>query len=119
MYAMPAYAMTAEDRAEEAAEHREEYIEDFYAEKVPEVLAAEGFAQAALLDLPDGVKESLLLDLARFFERYHAISDDDTTGAMVAGRDLYCEVNLQLEPAAEDKARELIAAEYDAIGGES
>ena len=119
MYAMPAYEMTAEDRAEEAAERREEYIEDFYVKKVPEVLAAEGFAQAALLDLPDGVKESLLLDLARFFERYHAIADDDTTGAMVAGRDLYCEVKLQLEPAAEDKARELIAAEYDAIGGES
>ena len=119
MYAMPAYAMTAEDRAEEAAERREEYIEDFYVKKVPEVLAAEGFAQAALLDLPDGVKESLLLDLARFFERYHALRDDDTTGAMVIARDLYCDIKTQIEPAAEDKARELIAAEYDAIGGES
>lgn len=113
MYAMPSYEMTAEDRAEEAAERRAEYIEDFYPDYLPTAWAAEGFAQAALHDLPDNVKESLLLDLARFFERYHALADDDTTGAMVAGRELYNEVKLQLEPAAEEKARELAAAEYD------
>ena len=113
MYAMPAYEMTAEDRAEEAAERREEYIEDFYADHLPAAWAAEGFAQAALLDLPDGVKGCLLLDMARFFERYDALRDDDTTGAVAIARDLYFDLKLQLEPAAEEKARELVAAEYD------
>ena len=116
MYAMPAYEMTAEDRAEEAAERREEYIEDFYPDYLPTAWAAEGFAQAALLDLPDNVKESLLIDLARFFERYDALRDDDTTGAMVIARELYCDIKTQIEPAAEEKARELAAAEYDRIG---
>ena len=116
MYSMPAYEMTAEDRAEEAAGRRAEYIEDFYHDFLPTAWAAEGFALAALHDLPDNVKESLLIDLAWFFERYDALKNDDAAGAVAIARELYCDIKTQIEPAAEEKARELAAAEYDRIG---
>ena len=69
--------------------------------RIRQRIGAEGFAQAALVELPGAAKDSVLRDLGRFFERYHALDDNDTRGAMELARALYLDLLPDVEAAAE------------------
>lgn len=111
LYAQPAHEMTAEDRAEEADERREEYIEDFAPVEAEKILGRECFAEGALNDLSNDVLAAFATDLGMFFERFH----NATTAAdeAAAGYDLYHALRPYIETAALEQAREEVAAEYD------
>lgn len=104
---------TKEDRREDAEERRAEYIEDFAPAIAEKLLASEDFAWGVLVDLGDAAIRSVLQDVGRFFERYHALQNDNTEGAMVIARDLYLNLMPNLEAAADEQAREQVAADYD------
>lgn len=106
LYAQPAHEMTAEDRADEADERREEYIEDFAPVEAKKILGRECFAEGALNDLSNDVLAAFATDLGMFFERFH----NATTAAdeAAAGYDLYH----ALRPYIETAALEQSAADY-------
>lgn len=107
------HAYPYDDAAEEAEEQRAEYIAEYAPAIADKLVGSEDFAWGVLVDLGDDAKRSVLQDVGRFFERYHALDDDDTQGAMVVARDLYCELNLQIEAAAMEQAETEVATEYD------
>jgi len=107
------HAYPYDDAAEAAEEQRAEYIADFAPPIAANLVGSEDFAWGVLVDLSDDAKRSVLQDVGRFFERYHALDEIDVHGAMEIARDLYCELKPQIEAAAMEQAETEVAAEYD------
>lgn len=96
-----------------ADERRDEYIDQFAPEEAAKIIASDDFAWDALNDLGDDAASGVTQDVARFFERYHALREDDMTGAVVIARDLYLSLLPIIQAAADEQARDKVAAEYD------
>jgi len=107
------HAYPYDDAAEEAEEQRAEYIAEYAPAIADKLVGSEDFAWGVLVDLSDDAKHSVLQDVGRFFERYHALEEFDTRGAMVVARDLYNYLLPTLQAAALEQAETEVAAEYD------
>lgn len=115
LYRQPAYEMTAEDRAEEAAERREhardEYIDFNVTARTKALMSSPDFAWTAMGDLSRDVLAGFAEDLGAFFERYHAGNTD--TELAQAGYSLYRTLKPYVEAAAESQAKDELAVEFD------
>lgn len=99
------------DRDEEAAERREEYIDDYAPIVAARLIYDYDVAESALCELSDDVLAGFANDLAEFFTRYHNATG--VTDESAAGHPLYRAIKPYVEAAALAKAREDVATDYD------
>lgn len=112
LYPQPAYDMTLEDREDEAAERRDEWIADHTPARAKALLSEPDFAWTAIGGLSRDVLAGMAEDMGRFFERYHrAESSNDEASA---GYHFYRTLKPYIEAAATEQAQTEVAAQYDA-----
>lgn len=104
------------DDAEEAAwERREEWIADHAPAHAENLIGSMDFALTVFNELDSEVKDSLMDDLGRFFERVETDPSDGTPDVMVdAAVRLWRVLRPYVEAAAGEQAKTEVAAQYDA-----
>lgn len=112
LYPQPAHEMSAEDRAEEADERRDEYIAEFSPAVAKQLVGSDDFAWSVLVGLSDEAKNSVLQDVGRFFTAFQ--NSHDSPDALAAiGCALWRDLKPHIEAAATEQAEEKIAADWD------
>lgn len=112
LHPQPACDMTAEDREDEAAERRDEWIAKHAPARAKALLSEPDFAWTAIGDLSRDVQCGFAEDLGRFFEAYHAA--ETAAYEAQAGYALYRTLKPYVEAAAKEQAETEVAAQYDA-----